>query len=115
MTSLRDTLHREHLDKLRQRTIRKAPQVRNKGLRKKVFERDHGVCCKCDRFDPKWLHDHIIPLEAGGADTLDNSQTLCRQHEKPKTAQDARDRAKAKRLKEKHDAFMARRQIGGGS
>jgi 5-methylcytosine-specific restriction endonuclease McrA len=47
--------------------------------RLEVFERDGGVCQMCGVvLDPEnWHQDHIIPISAGGPDTLDNVQASC--------------------------------------
>ena len=42
--------------------------------------------------------DHVIPLEMGGDDALDNLQPLCRADHRAKTAQDVGHIAKAKRM-----------------
>jgi len=42
--------------------------------------------------------DHALSLFKGGADTDDNLRFLCRACDKPKTAQDATDHAKLRRL-----------------
>lgn len=48
-------------------------------LRKACGERDHFVCQDCGEPTGKSYHaDHIVAREAGGGDTLDNLQTLCR-------------------------------------
>jgi len=85
--------------------------VRNKLLRKRVFERDGGLCRDCGRFDPKWEHDHDVPLWSGGKDDLDNSVTRCRRCHVRKTIGEAPVRAKTDRLRERHDATVRRRQI----
>lgn len=49
-------------------------------LRWQVFKRDNWKCCACGRGSQQnvILHvDHIVPRSKGGADTLDNYQTLC--------------------------------------
>ena len=86
--------------------------IRNKLLRKKVYDRDEGVCCDCGRYDPKWEHDHDIPLWQGGADTLENSKTRCRRCHKTKTVSEAPVRAKADRLAERHQLTEKRKKIG---
>lgn len=52
-----------------------------KGIRWRVFSRDGWCCRSCNRSSLKHgviLHvDHIIPRSKGGADVLDNYQTLC--------------------------------------
>lgn len=46
-------------------------------LRRAVYERDGYACLHCGAADRLSL-DHIHPFSRGGADTLDNLQTLCR-------------------------------------
>lgn len=86
--------------------------VRNKGLRAKVFERDQGICCDCGRYDPKWQHDHDIPLWQGGKDTLENSKTRCRHCHLQKTVGEAPVRAKSDRIRSRHELMQRRRRIG---
>lgn len=45
--------------------------------------------------------DHIIPLELGGSDTIDNLQPLCRGCHKAKTAQDVKAIRKAERQRQR--------------
>ncbi len=91
---------------------RPAPRiVRNKRLRLEVFERDGGICSQCGRFDPKWIHEHIVALWANGPDTLENSETRCRRCEKPKTAAETTQRAKADRLKARDELTQSRRAV----
>lgn len=85
--------------------------IRNRLLRKKVFERDQGLCARCGRYDPKWEADHVLPLSLGGRDDLANFQTLCRIHHRDKTVAEAPARAKADRLAERHKLTEKRRQI----
>jgi 5-methylcytosine-specific restriction endonuclease McrA len=84
---------------------------RNRFLRAAVLVRDGGLCKKCGRFDPRWQCDHITDLQFGGTDTLDNLQTLCRRHHTEKTTAAAPRRAKADRLRERHETMLARRAI----
>lgn len=62
-----------------------------KTLRLTVLERDHYLCQSCLK---KGLYvdgnqvDHIIPRSQGGADTLNNLQTLCKSCHREKTAQE---------------------------
>ena len=85
--------------------------VRNKLLRKRVFERDGGICVDCGRFDPKWEHDHDLALWNGGPDTLENSVTRCRNCHLRKTVGETPVRAKTDRLRARHDLTQRRRQI----
>lgn len=85
--------------------------IRNRLLRKKVFERDQGICVDCGRYDSKWEHDHDLALWNGGPDTLENSVTRCRQCHKRKTIGEAPVRAKTDRLRARHEATQMRRTI----
>lgn len=85
--------------------------IRNKGLRAKVFDRDGGICARCQRYDPKWEHDHEQPLSMGGRDDLDNSITLCRDCHRRKTSGEAPVRAKTDRLRLRHELTQKRKQI----
>ena len=63
-----------------------------------------GKCAECDckvggTAGMEW--DHIIPLEMGGEDKIDNLQPLCRPCHKAKTKQDAGHIAKAKRMRQR--------------
>lgn len=86
--------------------------TRNKSLRARVLERDGGICAVCQTYDPKWQADHIVDLQFGGKDTLENLQTLCRRHHTDKTTDAAPKRAKADRLKERSDMTKRRKPIG---
>lgn len=77
-------------------------------LRKRVFERDLGFCAKCQKFDARWHHDHIIALADDGRDDLANSQTLCRTCHTLKTGREAGTRAHVKRLADKHETHLRR-------
>jgi 5-methylcytosine-specific restriction endonuclease McrA len=85
--------------------------VRNKLLRKRVFERDGGICADCGRYDAKWEHDHDVPLWSGGRDDLDNSVTRCRACHLKKTTGETPVRAKTDRLRERHDLTLKRKGI----
>ena len=85
--------------------------VRNRALREKVRERDQGICAKCGIYDAKWIHDHIVELWQGGADTLENSQTLCRRHSDEKTFGNFAARAKTDRLAARAELTKQRRAI----
>ena len=86
--------------------------TRNKALRQKVLERDNGLCAVCGVYDAKWQADHILDLQFGGKDTLDNLQTLCRRHHTDKTSDAAPKRAKADRLKERAEKTKQRKPLG---
>ncbi len=88
------------------------PKIRrNTLLRKRVLERDGGVCARCGVYDARWQHDHIQELWEGGKDTLENSQTLCRRHHLEKTVGATPIRAKTDRLKARSELTRQRRAI----
>jgi 5-methylcytosine-specific restriction endonuclease McrA len=82
---------------------------RNPGLRKKVWERDQGVCIDCGRFSAKWEHDHAIPLHNGGADTLENSVTRCKSCHRRKSNNELTAKAKSDRIRQREATSKARR------
>ena len=88
--------------------------ARNAGLRRKVFDRDQGVCASCGRYSAKWEHDHVIPLHMGGADTLENSRTVCRACHKRKSNGELTTKAKADRLAARHALTLKRRSLSEG-
>jgi 5-methylcytosine-specific restriction protein A len=59
--------------------------------------RSHPLCARCDqegRVSAATVPDHIVPLWAGGADSLEtNGQSLCHEHHDAKTECEARMRA----------------------
>lgn len=74
-----------------------------------VWERDKGICCLChtpiDGVREKWIVEHIIALELGGADDESNMGVAHRRCADQKTNGDQGDHAraaKAKRAKRKH-------------
>jgi hypothetical protein len=76
---------------------------------------DHkGRCCIChgqiDGVREKWIDEHELSLWLGGGNELENrgiAHVICA---KPKTAKEATDRAKVRRVAEKH--FGATRPKG---
>ena len=64
-------------------------------IRKRIMERDSGRCVKCG--GPGEAVDHIIPRAAGGEDTWQNLQTLCRPCHKAKTVAELRTLAQMPR------------------
>ncbi|MDQ2868836.1 MAG: HNH endonuclease [Verrucomicrobiota bacterium] len=62
--------------------------------RYKVFQRDDHRCVCCGRRaqNELTLHvDHIVPVSRGGANSIDNLQTLCDQCNQGKSDRDTRD------------------------
>jgi 5-methylcytosine-specific restriction endonuclease McrA len=46
--------------------------------RQEVFDRDRGRCYMCHRrLNPGWHIEHVIPISAGGPDTLENVRASC--------------------------------------
>lgn len=86
----------------------------NAAVRHAVFARDRGVCAVCGvdgsvrvrtpianayrrvAVRSGWDADHIVPLAEGGAHELANLQTLCLEHHKAKTREQAARRRKAR-------------------
>ena len=69
-------------------------------LRKQALDQHQHCCADC--FDlgiakPAVEVDHIVPLEDGGTDSLDNLRPLCKQHHEAKTKREAIDRAYRRR------------------
>ncbi|MBK6402708.1 MAG: HNH endonuclease [Rhodocyclaceae bacterium] len=63
-------------------------------IRWQVFQRDSWKCVACGRtsHDDAILHvDHIVPQSLGGANSLDNYQTLCDTCNIGKSNRDATD------------------------
>ena len=83
--------------------------IRNRLLRKKVHERDQGICACCGRYDAKWQADHKNPLWQGGKDHIDNLQTLCRHCHLSKTVGETPVRAKTDRLAARHEQTKRRK------
>ena len=79
-----------------------------KAQRRAVGARQEGRCTKCSR--PIADIDHIVPLELGGAHTLDNFQGLCKPHHQIKTVDDAKAIAKARRIRKRRDGTRRPRQ-----
>lgn len=66
---------------------------KNQARRKRVLQRDHGVCVLCraaNRLTPATVADHIVPLAEGGADDESNLQSLCHACHRTKTSEEAR-------------------------
>jgi len=55
-------------------------------VRAAVYERDEFSCVACGAIDDLSL-DHIVPWSRGGADTVENFQTMCRPCNSSKGAQ----------------------------
>lgn len=65
--------------------------------RKRIRERDCGLCQQClreGRTTVGYPVDHIIALADGGTDDDDNKETLCQPCHDAKSAREARQRAR---------------------
>lgn len=67
--------------------------------------RQMGKCLRCgERLDfgtkGAVIDEHLMPLADGGTNETDNRAFLCKPCAKPKTAKEARDRGKSKRIAE---------------
>ena len=62
----------------------------SKSDRQAILDRDGGQCVKCGN-DEDLQVDHVTPAYAGGTDDPDNLQTLCGEHHREKTSEDAAD------------------------
>ena len=73
----------------------------HQGIRRAVYDRDHGVCAGCGTPDDNpfggWEADHIVPLIEGGEIDLDNLQTLCHGCHAAKTRREAGERTERRR------------------
>lgn len=97
--------------RLRPERVERPEIVRNPRLRDLVFARDGGRCARCKRYVNAWICEHKNPLWRGGADDIDNLQTLCRDCDKPKTSREATERAKADRLAARHQETQRRKPV----
>ena len=86
-------------------------------LRRKVFERDGGRCADCDNVSHPWEVDHIFPLWLVDPRerprrywSLGNLQTLCVPCHINKTAREAKDRAKVKRIRSEKRTKMGQKK-----
>lgn len=67
--------------------------------RRDVLASTEGLCAGCETSlaGVKWIADHRLPLELGGADALSNLQPLCPDCNREKTHDDAKRIAKMRR------------------
>ena len=83
----------------------------SKETRAIVYKRDSGICAWCDSLSHRWHADHIKPLvEQKGKSVkeldytywgMDNLQTLCSNCHRMKTSDEAHNRAKDRKNKDK--------------
>lgn len=73
--------------------------------RVRIFDHHKGVCHLCGlvvKAGEKWHVEHVIPRWQGGPDSIDNMQPAHDDCHAPKTAAEARQRAKEARIRAKH-------------
>jgi len=69
--------------------------------RRKLLAQEGVACVECGDSDSLEA-DHIVPLEEGGTDSLENLQALCHDHHKRKTAQEHHDNHNAQFMRAKN-------------
>jgi len=81
-------------------------------LRKRILERDGGLCQPClreDRITLATAVDHIVSKSEGGTDDESNLQAICNDCHDAKTAlESARGRSKQHRDEAAHNCFSAK-------
>lgn len=89
-----------------------------KRVRLRVFERHGGICHISGRkitAADTWDLDHIVPLADGGEHRERNLAPAITQEHRKKTAQEAKQRAKDRRVKQKHlGIYKSRSSLPGG-
>lgn len=87
------------------------PEARERLTRKQfaeLFLRQDGRCGNCSQRlemkggKPVCVDEHVNPLWRGGGNDLENRELWCTVCTKPKTAQEASQRAKALSVRDKH-------------
>ena len=80
--------------------------------RVEIFTRAKGHCegkdCGAHLKAGEGEYDHILPQSMGGENTVENGQVLCNACHKSKTASEAAPRAKADRVRDKHNGTWKR-------
>jgi len=74
--------------------------------RAEVFALRMGRCCRCKRRlgpQDKWILEHLIALENGGTNDLENLEVTCSWCEPEKTAEDHTKAGHARRAYTKHN------------
>lgn len=84
--------------------------------RARVFLGADGRCHVCTRKiapGEEWEVEHVVPLSMGGADTPANMHPAHRDCHRPKTAAEARVRAKADRAGKAHAGLKRKSRMAG--
>ena len=86
--------------------VRATPRrSRGKADRARIYDLHRGICGACEgRICPTdaWDIEHRVPLAQGGSDDDSNVYPIHRKCHRAKTARDAADTAKCKRVEAKH-------------
>lgn len=78
-----------------------------------IIRRQGALCGECGlRLSGEYQFDHILPLWLGGKDEPENLQAVHEGCHKLKTAQEATNRAKMRRIQEKHGRRQKTRPRG---
>lgn len=82
---------------------KRRPMTRTR--KKAVLEAFGGLCraCGCPLVITTAEIDHIIPIELGGSDEIENLQALCAADHREKTKADIKRIAKARRLRKREE------------
>ena len=81
-------------------------------VKKQARERANYTCEKAGCEASAIEVDHIKPCWRGGKANLANAQVLCAAHHKEKTAEEAKDRAKADRQSGRKGQYARRKKKG---
>lgn len=93
------------------------PRKTDRKLRAIVFTRQDGkcACCPTKLHLKRWILDHVIPLEEGGADDEANLQAICEPCSTIKTSVEATDRAEYRRKRDRHTGIIKKKSKFAGS
>jgi 5-methylcytosine-specific restriction enzyme A len=69
--------------------------------RRKIIEKQDGICKRAGCEEPATDVDHIVPLWCGGSNRDDNLEGLCAPHHRQKTSAEAKVRGKVKRIEKR--------------
>ena len=87
-------------------------------VRLRIFERHEGICHISGRkilAGEKWEAEHIVPLADGGEHRESNLAPALLESHRKKTAQEAKVRAKVRRVRKKHLGIEKSKNLIPGS
>ena len=93
-------------DRRPSRARRSAAGAAGPRLRRQTLARDRYTCRRCgvvDRSGRSLQADHIAPLDLGGANALDNMQTLCIDCHRAKSVAEQKEAA-ARRIEQRRES-----------